>query len=119
MEIEAFNCICGKNFGSMVELQEHWKTNTSQTTGRPHYRLITGGAMHELDRKTAREMPSDLRTTWTTSSQIIEEALIEAEPAAEWLRKHPPGARLPEQLEPGYEPDEYVPESKGTDEDGE
>jgi len=50
-------------------------------------------------------------------SRAIEEAITEAEPAAEWLRIHPPGARLPDALEPGYEPDEYVPESKGTDEE--
>lgn len=48
-------------------------------------------------------------------NQAIEEGLIEAEPAAEWLRTHPPGARLPDELEPGYEPDPYEPESDGTD----
>jgi len=53
---------------------------------------------------------------WRTSNEIIEEALREAEPAADWLMRHPPGARLPDELEPGYEPDEYEPESKGTDE---
>lgn len=52
-------------------------------------------------------------------NRVIEKALVEAEPAAEWLRTHPPGARLPNELEPGYEPGEYVPEGKGTDEDGE
>jgi hypothetical protein len=46
-------------------------------------------------------------------TRAIEEALIEAEPAAEWLRTHPPGARLPDALEPGYEPDEYQPASNG------
>lgn len=55
------------------------------------------------------------RRKWYVS-RIIEEAIKDAEPAAEWLRTHPPGARLPDQLEPGYEPDEYVPESKGVDE---
>jgi hypothetical protein len=49
-------------------------------------------------------------------NRVIEEALQDAEPAAEWLRTHPPGARLPDNLESGYEPDEYEPESKGTDE---
>lgn len=38
-------------------------------------------------------------------SGSIERALEEAEPAAEWLRTHPPGARLPDELEPGYVPD--------------
>jgi hypothetical protein len=50
-------------------------------------------------------------------NQAIEEALEEAEPAADWLMRHPPGARLPDHLEPGYEPDEYEPESKGVDEE--
>jgi len=50
-------------------------------------------------------------------NRAIEEALKEAEPAADWIMRHPPGAKLPAYLEPGYEPDEYVPESKGTDEE--
>jgi len=53
---------------------------------------------------------------WRTSNETIEEALREAEPAADWLMRHPPGARLPDELEPGYEPDEYEPETHGTDE---
>jgi hypothetical protein len=48
-------------------------------------------------------------------NEDIEKALVEAEPAAEWLRTHPPGARLPDELEPGYEPEEYVPESNGVE----
>jgi len=48
-------------------------------------------------------------------NRAIEEALREAEPAAEWLRTHPPGARLPDALEPGYEPEPYEPESDGVD----
>jgi hypothetical protein len=48
-------------------------------------------------------------------NEEIEKALVEAEPAAEWLRTHPPGARLPDELEPGYEPEEYVPESNGVE----
>lgn len=48
-------------------------------------------------------------------SRAMEEAIEEAEPAAEWLQTHPPGARLPDELEPGYEPDEYEPESDGVD----
>jgi hypothetical protein len=51
------------------------------------------------------------------NNRDIERALEEAEPAAEWLRTHPPGARLPDALEPGYEPDPYEPESKGVDEE--
>ena len=43
---------------------------------------------------------------WYISRQI-EEALREAEPAADWLMRHPPGARLPDDLEPGYEPADY------------
>jgi hypothetical protein len=50
-------------------------------------------------------------------SQEMEKAIEEAEPAADWLMRHPPGAKLPDELEPGYEPDEYVPESKGVDEE--
>jgi hypothetical protein len=54
------------------------------------------------------------KRTWRPGiNRVIEEALIEAEPAAEWLRTHPPGAKLPDHLEPGYEPDEYEPESDG------
>jgi len=56
------------------------------------------------------------RRKWFVS-QEIKEAIREAEPAVDWLRRHPPGARLPDELEPGYEPDEYVPESKGVDEE--
>jgi hypothetical protein len=48
-------------------------------------------------------------------SRAMEEAIEEAEPAAEWLRTHPPGSRLPDELEPGYEPGEYEPESDGAD----
>lgn len=40
--------------------------------------------------------------------KAIEEALREAEPAAEWLRSHPPGARLPDELEPGYVPEDHL-----------
>lgn len=48
-------------------------------------------------------------------NRAIEEALAspEVERAADWLMRHPPGARLPDELEPGYEPDEYVPETDG------
>ena len=54
------------------------------------------------------------KRTWRPGiNRVIEEALIEAEPAAEWLRTHPPGARLPDHLEPGYEPDPYEPETDG------
>lgn len=49
-------------------------------------------------------------------NKAIEETIKEAGPAAEWLCTHPPGAKLPDHLEPGYEPEEYVPESSGTDE---
>jgi hypothetical protein len=34
-------------------------------------------------------------------NRAIEEALEEAEPAADWLMRHPPGAKLPDHLEPG------------------
>ena len=41
-------------------------------------------------------------------NRVIEEALMspEVEAAAEWLRTHPPGAKLPAHLEPGYKPEE-------------
>ena len=35
------------------------------------------------------------------NNHVIKELLIEVEPAAEWLRTHPPGAQLPDELEPG------------------
>jgi hypothetical protein len=63
----------------------------------------------EFGKKKKRKWPHGV-------NRVIEEAIEAAEPAAEWLRTHPPGARLPDNLEPGYEPDEYEPESKGTDE---
>ncbi len=37
---EDFICICDAEFDSIEQLQEHWRTNTTQTTGRPHYRLV-------------------------------------------------------------------------------
>jgi len=49
------------------------------------------------------------------ATRRIEEALEEARPAADWLMRHPPGSRLPDELEPGYEPDEYEPETDGVD----
>jgi hypothetical protein len=33
-------------------------------------------------------------------SRVIEDAIDKAEPAAEWLRTNPPGARLPEHFDP-------------------
>jgi hypothetical protein len=42
--MESFDCICGKHFDSQEELTEHWETNNIETTGRPHYRLITSGS---------------------------------------------------------------------------
>lgn len=119
--MESFDCICGQHFDTMADMQEHWETNTSATTGRPHYRLITSGAYNEPEGKSARQMPpmrkdEENKTRWSTSSQVIEDAIAAAKPAADWLRRHPPGARLPDELEPGYEPDEYMPESKGVDE---
>lgn len=54
---ESFYCICRKKFGSMADLSKHWKTNNIATTGRPHYRLVTGGAMDELEGKEVRQMP--------------------------------------------------------------
>jgi hypothetical protein len=116
--MESFDCICGQHFESTDELNEHWKTNNTVTTGRPHYRLITGGSSEDLEGILAQTQPREKRK-WSTSSRTIEDAIAAAEPAAEWLRTHPPGARLPDDLEPGHEPAEYVPESKGTDEDGE
>lgn len=65
------------------------------------------------ERKLVAESP---KRRWRPGiNRTIEEALREAEPAAEWLRTHPPGARLPEALEPGYEPEEYEPESNGVE----
>lgn len=43
-----------------------------------------------------------------SKNRIIEQALEEAEPAAKWLQAHPPGARMPDELEPGHKPDEEV-----------
>lgn len=45
------------------------------------------------------------------SNREIEEALRspEVEAAAEWLRTHPPGAKLPAHLEPGYAEEEDEP----------
>jgi len=40
------------------------------------------------------------------ASKEMEDAIEEAEPAAEWLMTHPPGAKLPDHLEPGYDPEE-------------
>jgi hypothetical protein len=40
-------------------------------------------------------------------SRAIEEALREAEPAAEYLKAHPPGTPLPAALEPGYVPEDF------------
>jgi hypothetical protein len=42
------------------------------------------------------------------ASRAIEESLEDPEVvrAVEWLRTHPPGARLPDHLEPGYNPDD-------------
>lgn len=125
--MESFDCICGEHFGSMEELREHWKTDNSQTTGRPHYRLVTGSSSSEewTQADFAKMLPPRGRTAMRDDrprrkwhvTRAIEEALRDAEPAAEWLRKHPPGARLPDNLEPGHdEPEEYVPESKGVDE---
>jgi hypothetical protein len=42
------------------------------------------------------------------TTRIIEQAMIDAEPAAEWLGKHPPGARLPNHLEPGSDKEEAM-----------
>lgn len=47
-------------------------------------------------------MTNQPKRKWRTGSQAIEDALREAEPAAEWLKRHPPGAALPSELEPGY-----------------
>lgn len=55
--MESFDCICGEHFETMAELQEHWKTNTTATTGRPHYRLITGGSSEDLEGMHSRQMP--------------------------------------------------------------
>lgn len=33
-----YECTCGETFPTMEELQEHWKTNNSETTGKAHYR---------------------------------------------------------------------------------
>lgn len=104
MEIEAFNCICDQHFDSLAELQEHWNTNNTVATGRPHYRLITGGSSGEAEGELARTQPKGRR--WSTSSQIIEDAIAEAADAADWLRTNPPGARLPNHLEPGYQPEQ-------------
>lgn len=35
---EDFTCICGKEFDTLELLQDHWRTDNSETTGRPHYR---------------------------------------------------------------------------------
>jgi hypothetical protein len=43
------------------------------------------------------------------ATRRIEEELEEAQPAADWIMRHPPGAKLPDHLEPGYEPDPYEP----------
>ena len=40
LEQEDFSCICGSSFETMELLTEHWRTNNTQTTGRPHYRLV-------------------------------------------------------------------------------
>ena len=55
--MESFDCICGEHFGSLTDIQEHWKTNNTVTTGRPHYRLITGGASQEQEGKGVRRQP--------------------------------------------------------------
>jgi hypothetical protein len=43
------------------------------------------------------------------TTQIIEQAIADAEPAATWLGEHPPGARLPDHLEPGSDKEEAMP----------
>ena len=37
---EDFICICDAEFDSIEQLQEHWRTNNVQTTGKPHYRPV-------------------------------------------------------------------------------
>lgn len=54
---ESFDCICGEHFGSIAGLQKHWETNNTVTTGRPHYRLITGGSSEDLEGAVARTQP--------------------------------------------------------------
>jgi hypothetical protein len=56
--MESFDCICGEHFDSLAGLQEHWKTNNTVTTGRPHYRLVTGGSSEDLEGTEARTMPT-------------------------------------------------------------
>jgi hypothetical protein len=34
-----YECTCGETFPSLEELQEHWKTNNTATTGQAHYRV--------------------------------------------------------------------------------